>query len=110
MYVGGRPGCCRAVQDAAEATAAAVSQAKKVLSDAGEAAQQAWSQAGGVAEHVVDAGRRATRSVSRQIDEKALMPVLVGFALGYVVSLCVHGRSRPARITDDKASAKAASP
>ena len=56
MYVGGRPGCCRAVQDAAEATAAAVSQAKKVLSDAGEAAQQALSQAGGVAEHVVDAG------------------------------------------------------
>jgi hypothetical protein len=69
------------VQDATEATAVAVGQAKKVLSDAGE-----------VAEDVVDAGRRATRSVSRQIDEKSLMAVLVGFALGYVASLWIHGR------------------
>ena len=46
------------------------------------------------------------RSVSRQIDENALTPVLVGFALGYVVSLSVHGRSRPAGITDDKAGTK----
>ena len=45
------------------ATAAAAGQAKKVLGDAGEAAQQVWSQAGGVAEEVVDAGRRATKSV-----------------------------------------------
>jgi hypothetical protein len=98
------------VQDAAAATAAAASQAKRVLSDAGEAAQQAWSQAGGVAEDVVDAGRRATRSVSRQIDEKPLMAVLVGFALGYVASLWIHGRGRPGRTAGDKTSAKAPSP
>jgi len=92
MYVGGRPGCCRAVQDAAEATAAAVGQAKKVLSDAGEAAQQAWSQAGGVAEDVVDAGRRVTGSVLRQIGENPLIAVLVGCALGYVAGWWIHRR------------------
>ena len=69
---------------AAAATAAAAGQAKKVLSDAGETAQQAWSQASGVAEEVVDAGRRATRSVSRQIHENPLMAILVGAVLGYV--------------------------
>ena len=91
-----------------DAAAAAAGQAKKVLSDAGEAAQQAWSQAGGVAEDVVDAGRRATRSVSRQIDERPLIAVLVGFALGYVAALWIHGRGRPERAGDDKESAKAA--
>jgi hypothetical protein len=82
------------VQDAAAATAG---QAKKALSNAGEAAQQAWSQAGGVAEDVVDAGRRATRSVSRQIGKKPLIAVLVGFALGYVAGLWIQGGSRPGR-------------
>jgi hypothetical protein len=39
MYVGGRPGCCRAVQDAAEATAAAVGLTNSgVLPAAGSAA------------------------------------------------------------------------
>ena len=98
------------VEDAAAATVAATSQVTKLLGNAGEAAQQAWSQAGGVAEDVVDAGRRATRSVSRQIDEKPLMAVLVGFALGYVASLWIHGRGRPGRTADDKASAEAPSP
>ena len=98
------------VQDATKATAAAVGQAKRVLSDAGDAAQQAWSQASGAAEDVVDAGRRVTRSVSRQIDEKPLVAVLVGFALGYVASLWIHGRGRPGRTADDKASAEAPSP
>jgi hypothetical protein len=93
-----------------DATAAAAGQAKKVLSDAGEAAQQAWSQAGGVAEDVVDAGRRATRSVSRQIDEKPLTAVLIGFTLGYLASLWIHGRGRPGRTADDKVNAKAPSP
>jgi hypothetical protein len=54
------------VQDAATATAAAAGQARKVMSDAG-----------GVAEDVVDAGRRATRSVSGQIGENPLIAVLV---------------------------------
>jgi hypothetical protein len=62
-----------------------------VLGGAGKAEQEAWSQAGGVAEDVVDAGRRATKSVSRQIGEKPLIAVLVGFALGYVAGLWIHG-------------------
>jgi ElaB/YqjD/DUF883 family membrane-anchored ribosome-binding protein len=90
------------VEGAAPATAAAAGQAKKVLSDAGEAAQQAWSQAGGVAEDVVDAGRSATRSVSRQIGEKPLIAVLVGFALGYVAGLWMKGGRRPGRTADDR--------
>jgi ElaB/YqjD/DUF883 family membrane-anchored ribosome-binding protein len=80
------------VQSATAATAAAAGQARKVLGDAGEAAQQAWSQAGGVAEDVVDAGRRATNSVSRQIGENPLLAVLVGCALGYVAGWWIHGR------------------
>jgi hypothetical protein len=74
-----------------EAAAAGVGQAKKVLGDAGEAAQQAWSQAADVAEGAVDAGRRATRSVSRQIHENPLLAVLVGFALGYVAGSWIRG-------------------
>jgi len=100
----------RVVQDITATTATAVGQAKKVLGDAGEVAQQAWSQAGGVAEDVVDAGRRATRSVSRQIGEKPLIAVLVGFALGYVAGLWTQGGSRPGRTADDKVNAKAPSP
>ena len=98
------------VQDITATTSATVSQAKKVLSDAGEAAQQAWSQAGGVAEDVVDAGRRATRSVSRQIDEKPLIAVPVGFALGYVAGLWIHGGRRSGRTADDTVNPKAPSP
>jgi ElaB/YqjD/DUF883 family membrane-anchored ribosome-binding protein len=90
------------VEDATAATSAAAGQAKKVLGDAGEAAQEAWSQAGGVAEDVVDAGRRATRSVSRQIGEKPLIAVLVGFALGYVAGLWMKGGRRPGRTPDDR--------
>ena len=80
------------VQSASAATAAAAGQAQKVLGDAGEAAQQAWSQAGGVAEDVVDAGRRVTSSVSRQIGENPVISVLVGCALGYVAGWWIHGR------------------
>ena len=98
------------VEDAAAATVAAASQARKALSDAGEAAQQAWSQAGGVAEDVVDAGRRATKSVSQLIEERPLLMALVGFALGYVAGLWIHGEGgRPGRIADGKANAKAPS-
>jgi hypothetical protein len=112
--VQGAPGCSIRprpkngwVEDATSATAAAAGQAKKVL---GEAAQQAWSQAGGVGEDVVDAGLRATKSVSRQI-ERPLMVALVGFALGYLASLWIHKEGgRPARIADDKANTKAPSP
>ena len=98
------------VEDAAAVAVAVPGQARKVLGDAAEAAQQAWPEAGGVAENIVDAGRRATRSVSRQIDEKPLVAVLVAFALGYVASLWIHGRGRPGRTADDKASAEAPSP
>jgi hypothetical protein len=63
-----------------------------VLGDAGDAAQQAWSQAGGVAEDIVDAGRLATSSLSRQISENQIISVLVGCALGYVAGWWIHGR------------------
>ena len=76
----------------ADATAAAAGRAKKALDDAGKAAQQTWSQAGAVAEDVVDAGRRATSSVSRQVGENPLIAVLVGCALGYVAGWWIHGR------------------
>jgi hypothetical protein len=82
------------VEDAAAATVEAAGQARKVLGDAGDAAQQAWLQAGGVAEDVVSAGRRATKSVSQQIKERPLVVALVGFALGCVASLWIHGRGR----------------
>jgi hypothetical protein len=86
---------------------AAASQARRVLGDAGDAAQQAWSQAGGVAENVVDAGRRATKSVSQQIKERPLTVALVGFALGYLASLWIHKEGeRPGIIADDGANAK----
>jgi hypothetical protein len=99
------------VRSATAATAAVVGQAEKVLGGAGDAAQQAWSQAGGTAEDVVDAGRRATRSVSRQIGEKPLIAVLVGFALGYGAGLWIHGAgSRRGRTANDKVSVKASSP
>jgi ElaB/YqjD/DUF883 family membrane-anchored ribosome-binding protein len=75
-----------------DATATAAGQAKKMLGEAGETAQQAWSQAGGVAEDVIDAGRCATSSVSRQIGENPLIAVLVGCALGYVAGWWIHGR------------------
>jgi hypothetical protein len=81
----------RVVQDITATTATAVGQAKNVLGGAGKAAQEAWSRAGGGAEDVVDAGRRATKSVSRQIGEKPLIAVLVGFTLGYVAGLWIHG-------------------
>jgi ElaB/YqjD/DUF883 family membrane-anchored ribosome-binding protein len=63
-----------------------------MLANAGEATQQAWSQAGAVAEDVVDAGRRATSSVSRQIGENPMISVLVSCALGYVAGWWIHGR------------------
>jgi ElaB/YqjD/DUF883 family membrane-anchored ribosome-binding protein len=81
------------VQDATEATVAAVGQTNKALADAAETAKQAWSQAGDVAEEVVDAGRRATRSVSRQIGENPMISVLLGCALGYIAGWWVHGRT-----------------
>jgi hypothetical protein len=67
--------------------------ANKVLGDAGETAQQAWSQASEVAEDVVDAGRRATKSVSRQIGEHPVISVLVACTLGYIAGWWIHGRT-----------------
>ena len=109
--VQGAPGCSSRlrpkngwVEDATTATAAAAGEAKRVL---GEAAQQAWSQAGGVVEDVVEAGLRATKSVSQQIKERPLVVALVGFALGYLASLWFRKEGgRAAIIADDRANAK----
>jgi hypothetical protein len=95
------------VENATAATVAAASQAREVLADAGEAAQQAWSQAGGVAGDVVEAGLRATKSVSQQIKERPLVVALVGFALGYLASLWIRKEGgRPAMIAEDRANEK----
>jgi hypothetical protein len=59
-----------------------------------------------IGEHVKSA-TVATASAA----ERSLMVALVGFALGYLASLWIHGGGgRPARIADDKANAKAPSP
>ncbi len=58
---------------------------------AGDVARQAWSQAGDVAEDVVDAGRRATGSVFRQIHETPLITVLVGVAFACIAGLWLRG-------------------
>lgn len=56
-----------------------------------------------MAENVVDAGCRTTRSVSRQIHENPLMAVLVGAVLGYVAGWWFHGGvGRPGTPADDK--------
>jgi hypothetical protein len=63
----------KTVQDAAAGTTTAANRVKTTLDGAGEAVQQAWSQAAAVAEDVVDAGGRTTRSVSRRIHETPLL-------------------------------------
>ena len=84
------------VLDGTAATTAAADQAAKLLGDAGETAQRVWSQAGAKAEDVVDAGRRATSSVSRQIHRQPLVAVMAGFALGYIAAVWMHrGGSQP---------------
>jgi hypothetical protein len=95
------------VEDATAATAAAAGQAKEMLGEAGEVAERAWSQAGGVVDDAIDAGRHASRSVSRQIHENPLLAVLTGFALGYVAALWIHGGGTPGRTAGDNANTKA---
>jgi hypothetical protein len=64
-----------------------------------------------VPEDVVDAGRRATRSASRQIRRQPLMAVQVGFVPGCIAGLWLHRwGGRPRRMVDDEANAKAPSP
>jgi hypothetical protein len=36
--------------------------------------------------------RHATQAASRQVDEQPLMAAIVGFTLGYIAALLVHGR------------------
>jgi ElaB/YqjD/DUF883 family membrane-anchored ribosome-binding protein len=84
------------VSSATSAPAAATGQAEKALGEAGEAVQQAawqaWSQAGDVADNMLAAGRGAAQAASRRVEEQPLMAVIVGFALGYIAALLVHGR------------------
>jgi ElaB/YqjD/DUF883 family membrane-anchored ribosome-binding protein len=84
------------VQNATSATGAATGQAERAIAEAGEAVQQtarqAWSQAGGVADDMLAAGRHAVQAASGQVDERSLMAVIGGFALGYIASWLIHGR------------------
>lgn len=96
------------VQDATEVAAAGVGQAKTMLGDAGDAALQAWSQAGDLAEDVVAAGRRATRSASRQIHENPLLAILVGIAFAGIASLWFRGGGSNAKAPSPRKSRVAA--
>jgi hypothetical protein len=71
---------------------------------AGDAAQEAWSQAGEVAEDVLDAGRRASRSVSRQIHENPLIALLVGIAFAFTAGLWLRGGGVNAKATSPRRS------
>jgi ElaB/YqjD/DUF883 family membrane-anchored ribosome-binding protein len=51
-----------------------------------------WSRASGVADDVLAAGRRAAQTAYRQVDEHPLVAVTVGFVLGYIAALLIHGR------------------
>ena len=84
------------VSSAASVPAAAAGQAEKTLGEAGEAVQQAarqaWSQAGDAADNMLSAGRDAAQAASRHVEEQPLLVVIVGFVLGYIAALLVHGR------------------
>jgi ElaB/YqjD/DUF883 family membrane-anchored ribosome-binding protein len=84
------------VSSAASVPAAAAGQAEETLGEAGEAVQQAarqaWSQAGDVADNMLSAGRDAAQAASRHVEEQPLLAVIVGFVLGYIAALLVHGR------------------
>ena len=59
-----------------------------------------------IGEHV-----KSVTAATAAAAERPLMVALVGFALGYLASLCIHKESgRLARIADDKANIKAPSP
>jgi hypothetical protein len=58
-----------------------------------------------VGEHV-----KSATAATAAAAERPLMVALVGFALGYLASLWIHGRGgKPGRTADDKTSAKAPS-
>jgi hypothetical protein len=97
-------------QTAATAVAAAADQAGKMFGDPSETLQGARSATGGVAQDVLNAGCRATRSVSRQIVRKPVIAVLVGFALGYIAGLWVRTGRGPSSIGDGTPNAEAYSP
>ena len=96
------------VEDAVAATVAAANHCKKSARRRGRGGTASLVASGrGVAEDVVDAGRRATKSVSQQIRERPLVVAQVGFALGYLASLWIHKEGgRPAIIADDRANTK----
>jgi hypothetical protein len=84
------------VSNATPTPPAATGQAEKALGEAGEAVQQAArqarSQASGVADDMLTTARHATQAASPQVDEQPLIPAIVGFTLGYIAALLVHGR------------------
>jgi hypothetical protein len=76
----------------------------------GDPARQAWSQAGDAAEDFVEAGHRATRSVSRQIHENPLISVLVGIAFAGIASLWFRGGGSTAKAPSPRRSRVTAPP
>jgi hypothetical protein len=58
-----------------------------------------------IGEHV-----KSVTAATASAAERPLMVALVGFALGYLASLWIHGRGgKPGRTSDDEASAKSPS-
>jgi NAD+--asparagine ADP-ribosyltransferase len=90
-----------AVRRIARSAGAQASTSEKTAEAVGERVGDAYSDAGNVAQ----------TQKRGQIDRKPLIAVLVGFALGFVAGLLIHGGGgRQERSADDKANAKAPSP
>ncbi|MFI4948103.1 MAG: hypothetical protein ACHQC9_04830 [Alphaproteobacteria bacterium] len=77
---------------------------------AGDVARQAWSQAGEVAEDTVDAGRRATRAVSRQVHDSPLIALLVGIAFACIAGLWLRRGGVNAKAPSPRRSRVATAP
>jgi len=88
----------------AERVQTATTAAGIAAGQAGDVAEQAWSQAGDMAEDAVDAGRRATRSVSRQIHDTPLVAVLVGIAFACIAGLWLRGGGTTAKAPSPRRS------
>jgi hypothetical protein len=92
----------------AERVQTATAAAGIAADQAGDVAREAWSQAGDVAEDVVDAGRRASRSLSRQINGNPLMAVLVGVGFACIAGLWLRGGGSTAKAPSARRSRVAA--
>ena len=83
---------------------------RDLAGQAGDVAQQTWSQAGEVAEEAVDAGRRATLSVARQVHESPLITLLIGVGVAFIAGLWLRGGGVPAKAPSPRRPRMATAP